>query len=63
MTTPHASIPLVSTIFGLTYLALAIGKVPGLKIDRSGIALVGASPEIHVAILLPNPLSVATSIR
>ena len=41
MTTPSASIPLVSTIFGLTYLALAVGKVPGLRIDRAGIALVG----------------------
>ncbi len=43
MTTPPASIPLVSTIFGLTYLALALGKVPGLRIDRAGIALVGAA--------------------
>ena len=43
MTTPSASIPLVSTIFGLTYLALALGKVPGLRIDRAGIALVGAT--------------------
>jgi Na+/H+ antiporter NhaD/arsenite permease-like protein len=41
--THSASIPLVSTIFGLTYLALAIGKVPGLRIDRSGIALVGSA--------------------
>ena len=41
VTTPSASIPLVSTIFGLTYLALAVGKVPGLRIDRGGIALVG----------------------
>src|SRR5262249_46589084 len=29
--------------FGLTYLALALGKVPGLRIDRAGIALVGAA--------------------
>ncbi|WZP00170.1 anion transporter [Isosphaeraceae bacterium EP7] len=43
MTTHLPPVPLVSTIFGLTYLALAIGKVPGLRIDRSGIALVGAS--------------------
>jgi Na+/H+ antiporter NhaD/arsenite permease-like protein len=42
VTTPPASIPLASTIFGLTYLALALGKVPGLRIDRAGIALVGA---------------------
>jgi Na+/H+ antiporter NhaD/arsenite permease-like protein len=43
VTTHPPSIPLVSTIFGLTYLALALGKVPGLRIDRSGIALVGAA--------------------
>ena len=43
LTTPSASIPLVSTIFGLTYLGLAVGKVPGLRIDRAGIALVGAA--------------------
>ncbi len=29
-------------IFAASYLALAIGKVPGLSIDRAGIALVGA---------------------
>ncbi|HUY35672.1 MAG TPA: anion transporter [Pirellulales bacterium] len=37
------SMLLVSTIFGLTYLALAMGRVPGLRIDRAGIALVGAA--------------------
>jgi Na+/H+ antiporter NhaD/arsenite permease-like protein len=29
-------------IFAASYLALAIGKVPGLSIDRAGVALVGA---------------------
>ena len=46
MTIPHAtagSIPLVSTIFGLTYLGLAMGRIPGLRADRAGIALIGAS--------------------
>jgi Na+/H+ antiporter NhaD/arsenite permease-like protein len=49
--THPASIPLVSTIFGLTYLALALGKVPGLRIDRSGIALVGASLMLGFGVL------------
>jgi Na+/H+ antiporter NhaD/arsenite permease-like protein len=31
-----------AVIFAASYLALAIGKVPGLSIDRAGIALVGA---------------------
>src|ERR1700720_612821 len=30
-------------IFAGSYLALAIGRIPGLSIDRAGIALVGAS--------------------
>ncbi len=29
-------------IFATSYLALAIGKIPGLNIDRAGVALVGA---------------------
>src|SRR4051812_38924429 len=48
---PSASIPLVSTIFGVTYLALALGKVPGLRIDRSGIALVGAAAMLGCGVL------------
>jgi Na+/H+ antiporter NhaD/arsenite permease-like protein len=32
-----------AVIFAASYLALAIGKVPGLNIDRAGVALVGAS--------------------
>src|SRR3954449_7420050 len=31
-----------SVIFVTSYLALAVGRVPGLNIDRAGIALVGA---------------------
>jgi hypothetical protein len=31
-------------IFVLTYAGLALGKVPGLRMDRAGIALVGATP-------------------
>lgn len=31
-----------AAIFGASYFALAIGKVPGLSIDRAGVALVGA---------------------
>ncbi len=51
MTTPSASIPLVSSIFGLTYLALALGKVPRLRIDRAGIALVGAAAMLASGVL------------
>jgi Na+/H+ antiporter NhaD/arsenite permease-like protein len=34
---------LTAGLFTLTYLALAFGRVPGLRIDRAGIALVGAT--------------------
>jgi Na+/H+ antiporter NhaD/arsenite permease-like protein len=51
VTTPSASVPLVSTIFGLTYLALALGKIPGLRIDRAGIALVGATAMLACGVL------------
>ena len=31
-----------AVIFVASYLALAVGKIPGLSIDRAGVALVGA---------------------
>ncbi len=34
--------PLVLAVFVLTYLGLAIGRIPGLKLNRAGIALLGA---------------------
>jgi Na+/H+ antiporter NhaD/arsenite permease-like protein len=51
VTTHEPSIPLVSTIFGLTYLALALGRIPGLRIDRAGIALVGAAAMLACGVL------------
>ncbi|AGA26536.1 anion transporter [Singulisphaera acidiphila] len=55
VTMQTASIPVVSTLFGLTYLALALGKIPGLRIDRAGIALVGAAAMLACgAISMPD---------
>jgi Na+/H+ antiporter NhaD/arsenite permease-like protein len=34
--------PAVLAIFALTYLGIAAGRVPGLKLDRTGIAMLGA---------------------
>lgn len=35
--------PLLTTIvFAITYLGLALGRAPGLRVDRAGIALIGA---------------------
>ncbi len=39
----QAAIWITSVLFALTYLGLALGKVPGLRMDRAGIALVGAT--------------------
>jgi Na+/H+ antiporter NhaD/arsenite permease-like protein len=51
VTTYPASITSVSTIFLLTYLALALGRIPGLRIDRAGIALVGAAAMLSCGVL------------
>ena len=34
--------PIVLAIFALTYLGIAVGRVPGLKLDRTGIVMLGA---------------------
>ncbi len=38
-------------IFGLTYLGIAFGSIPGLVIDRTGIALLGAIAMIATGLL------------
>ena len=46
------SLSLVTTaIFALTYLALAFGRIPGLRSDRAGIALIGAAAMLAVGVL------------
>jgi Na+/H+ antiporter NhaD/arsenite permease-like protein len=39
---PMVEKPAVMAIFALTYLGLAAGRVPGLKLDRTGIVMLGA---------------------
>jgi len=39
---PVPSAPAILIIFALTYLGIALGRVPGLKLNRTGIALLGA---------------------
>ncbi|MGD0185608.1 MAG: anion transporter [Roseiarcus sp.] len=46
-------------IFGGTYLALAIGKIPGLGIDRAGVALVGGCLMIVSGVLTMEEASQA----
>ena len=38
-------------IFGATYLALALGRVPGLRIDRTGAAIIGAALMLAAGVL------------
>lgn len=38
-----ANVDLVLTVFILTYLAMAFGRIPGLRTDRAGLALVAAA--------------------
>ncbi len=40
--TADETLALTALLFALTYAGLAWGKVPGLRLDRAGIALVGA---------------------
>jgi Na+/H+ antiporter NhaD/arsenite permease-like protein len=47
---------LTVVFFSVTYIGLSLGKIPGLRIDRAGIALVGATLMIVSGIL---PLSEA----
>ena len=42
---------LVSGLFSLTYLGLGVGKIPGLRIDRAGIALVGATAMLALGVI------------
>ena len=42
MTTEVAAL----VVFALTYLAMALGRIPGLKLDRAGAALAGAAAMI-----------------
>jgi Na+/H+ antiporter NhaD/arsenite permease-like protein len=42
-----------AVIFAASYLALAVGKIPGLSIDRAGVALVGASLMVASGTLSP----------
>ena len=35
--------PIALLIFAATYVALALGRLPGLRVDRTGVAIIGAS--------------------
>ena len=45
---------LATTIFILTYLGIALGRIPGLVIDRVGIALLGAIGMVTFGVVTPG---------
>ena len=54
---PSMTLWLTVGIFSMTYIGLSTGKIPGLRIDRAGIALVGATLMIAGGILpLPEAI-------
>ena len=48
---PAVTFWLTLGLFALTYIALAIGKVPGTRIDRAGIAFIGAALMLGTGLL------------
>jgi len=40
----------IIVVFALTYLGIAMGRVPGLKLNRAGIALLGALAAFSIAL-------------
>jgi Na+/H+ antiporter NhaD/arsenite permease-like protein len=56
----HGALPgttAISVIFALTYLGIAIGHVPGLRLNRTGIALLGA-----IAVMIVSGLPTQTVV-
>jgi Na+/H+ antiporter NhaD/arsenite permease-like protein len=41
-------------VFGFTYIAVALGGLPGLRIDRAGAAVVGAALMVALRVLTPE---------
>ena len=49
------SLGLTWLLFSVTYFGLAVGRLPGLRIDRAGIAVVGAAAMLAAGLLsLPD---------
>src|SRR5437660_9706322 len=43
-----------AAIFILTYAGVALGRIPGLRLDRAGIALTGAALMMAVGAITPD---------
>jgi len=51
---PEARVAAAYIIFLASYLVFAIGKFPGLKIDRPGAAIIGAVAMIAFRVVQPS---------
>ena len=45
---------IAATIFILTYTGISLGRIPGLRLDRAGIALTGAALMMAVGAITPE---------
>src|SRR5438270_3359413 len=50
---PHVPVLAAYIIFSASYLVFAVGKFPGLKIDRPGAAIIGAVAMVALRIVRP----------
>jgi Na+/H+ antiporter NhaD/arsenite permease-like protein len=57
MTITPGERPIVLAIFVLTYIGLAVGRIPGLKLNRTGIVLLGA-----IGMMIATHNSTATTL-
>ena len=50
MLAPDSMTVFVAAVFAATYVGMALGRIPGLRIDRTGIALLAAVAVIWLAL-------------
>ena len=50
---------MVVLVFALTYVGMALGRIPGLRIDRSGIAMVAATPLVAMGAIPTDQIAAA----
>ena len=48
---------LVTTIFVLTYIGMALGRIPGLRVDRTGIAMIAAVVLVAAGAVAANEIA------
>jgi hypothetical protein len=39
----HLEYALILAIFAASYVGLGLGRLPGLRVDRTGVAIIGAA--------------------